>query len=83
MNKTEWNLDLLGKCPEELDGAPVELIRASATLVCLSHPDETAFRRTRNSKRGCRPETLQILVARAPTDRRPVNTATSNSGATG
>jgi hypothetical protein len=63
-NKTERNLDLLGKRPEEIDGAQEHLIViVMVSRVCLSQPDETVFRRRRNSQRGDR-RVLEILVVR-------------------
>jgi hypothetical protein len=42
-HKTEWNLNSLEKCPEELDGRQGQLIvttKAVVSLACLSEPDE-------------------------------------------
>jgi hypothetical protein len=65
------NLNLLGNRPEELDGAHDEEIVRHVILICLSQPDEAAFHRIRNSKRGCIVRTPEILVVRLPIDLRP------------
>jgi hypothetical protein len=72
-NRVE-NLDLLRKCPKELDGVQGQIIvTPSVPFVCLSQPDETGFHRLRNIKRelGSRIP-FEILVVRLPINLRPI-----------
>jgi hypothetical protein len=51
----EANLDLLEKCPEELDSVGTQAITVNFTLACLSSSDETGFHRLGHSQRGHSP----------------------------
>jgi hypothetical protein len=50
-NKDGRKRDLLGKYPEELEGAQEQTIVTPDVLIGLSQQYETEFRRVRNSKR--------------------------------
>jgi hypothetical protein len=47
---------------EELEGANTQTIVPSVILPYLRQPDETAFSRLRNSKRGLTPTGLEVIV---------------------